>query len=203
MLAIAIHHSCGPIKIGSDCQGVVNTFLWLDANAYAWSYDLLSKVDNVDLWSVVSAQMARRNGLVTVFKVKAVKAHVSTDYKHQPALWTDLNARADAAAKQAARAKYETACKQFGPELVDGVLLHVHLVQVLFNRFQQFAAEISNDAPMQRTILAVRSVDVSGVSKVCHIPLILHRLSVKTAFKVSSTCLSKACRLTEVFGRTS
>ena len=193
-LAIAIHHSVGPIKVGSDCQGVVNTFLWLDANA--WNYDLLSKVDNADLWSVVSAQMARRTGLVTVFKVKA---HVSTDYKHQPALWTDLNAKADAAAKQAARAKYEAACKQFEPELVDGVVLHVHLVKVLFDRFQQFAAEISNDAPMQRTspgssqrrrIWGKQSVSCPTSSKPS-----FHEDSLKSFVK-----LSKACRLTEVFG---
>ena len=50
--------------------------------------------------------------------------------------------------------------------------------------------------PCKEQVLAVRSVDVSGVSKVFHIPLML-------AFKVSSTCLSKACRLTEVFGTTS
>ena len=140
-LLLALKHSSGDIRIGSDCAGVVNTFAWLAANK--WEQHLLSTVDNADLWSaVVECMRSRPNDRIACFKVKA---HISENSSLQPRLWTELNSKADSLAKSIARKVYLSRIDMVHDEICDAVELQSHLISTLWQRFSSTHLPISKD----------------------------------------------------------
>ena len=140
-IVLALKHSCGNIRIGSDCAGVVNTFAWLAANS--WEPSLLASVDNADLWMLVIELMGdRANDTICCFKVKA---HVSSTSSAQPQQWTDLNNKADVLAKSVARDLHSARLDLFVSEIRDAVDLQSHLVSTLWRRHECTNHPISGD----------------------------------------------------------
>ena len=119
----------GDLCIVSDCSHVVYTFKWLARHGF--NPALLAKLDNADLWAVISAVLVTRGGDVTVSKVKA---HVSGSCPAQDPWVTKHNEAADELAKAAARELWLTKYNALLGEVSQGLDLQSHLIVSLVKR---------------------------------------------------------------------
>ena len=96
---------------------------------------VLGHLDNADLWEKMGQVLARRQGTISLRKVKA---HVS-NHAQQCQYLTEGNSRADALAKSCAKEKLRVKISCFRDLISQAVGLQVHLVTTLMSRTEHFA----------------------------------------------------------------
>ena len=100
-----------------------------------FSPSVLGQLDNADLWEKMGQVLARRQGAISLRKVKA---HVS-NHAQQCQYLTEGNSRADALAKSCAKEKLRVKISCFRDLISQAVGLQVHLVTTLMSRTEHFA----------------------------------------------------------------
>ena len=123
----------GDLTVYTDCMNVLNGFNRLVGCHFSPS--VLGQLDNADLWEKMGQVLARRQGTISLRKVKA---HVS-NHAQQCQYLTEGNSRADALAKSCAKEKLRVKISCFRDLISQAVGLQVHLVTTLMSRTEHFA----------------------------------------------------------------
>ena len=123
----------GDLTVYTNCMNVLNGFNRLVGCHFSPS--VLGQLDNADLWEKMGQVLARRQGTISLRKVKA---HVS-NHAQQCQYLTEGNSRADALAKSCAKEKLRVKISCFRDLISQAVGLQVHLVTTLMSRTEHFA----------------------------------------------------------------